>query len=259
MRRRSAACNREKNPPKTPPRWQRWPSADWPTRTRTVHSECVLLRSPRRAFAATLALVAALALSACDPAAVETPGNGASAGTGSAADARAQLDSLTVAVAASMSGYSRDRFPHWISQGGGCDTRDTVLKRDGKDVKATADCKITSGSWLSPYNNTTYTDPKKLDIDHMVPLAAAWRSGANKWTDDQRQGFANDLTRPQLYAVDLSDNRSKGDQDPSQWKPPNHAFWCTYAQSWITVKTYYKLAVTSAEKTALQDMLGTCG
>ncbi len=219
----------------------------------------LLPRSPRRAFAAALALFAALSLSACDPATVTTPGDGASSGTGSGADAQAQLNSLTVGTAQSMTGYSRDRFPHWISQGGGCDTRDVVLKRDGKDVKADADCKITSGTWLSPYNKVSYTDPKKLDIDHMVPLAAAWRAGANKWTDDQRQAFANDLTRPQLYAVDLSDNRSKGDQDPSQWKPPNHGFWCTYAQSWITVKTYYKLTVTGAEKTALQDMLGTCG
>ncbi len=210
-------------------------------------------------LAATAALATALLLSACDPAVLSDPGSSTGpVASGDASDAQAQLDALTVGPDQSMSGYSRDRFPHWISQGGGCDTRDVVLKRDGKNVTADADCKITGGTWLSPYNGKTYTDASKLDIDHLVPLAAAWRSGANKWTDDQRKALANDLVRPQLYAVDLSDNRSKGDQDPSTWKPPNHDFWCTYAESWITVKTYYKLTVTGAEKTALEDMLGTC-
>jgi len=86
----------------------------------------------------------------------------------------------------------------------------------------------------------------------------AWRSGASKWTDEQRTQFANDLARPQLLAVSLSQNRSKGDQDPSQWKPPNYAYWCTYAERWIAVKVYWKLTVTQAEKIALGDMLGTC-
>ena len=92
----------------------------------------------------------------------------------------------------------------------------------------------------------------------MVPLANAWRSGAKNWTDNQREQFANDLTRPQLLAVDASDNRAKGDQDPAQWKPPNQAFWCAYATNWITVKAHWQLTVTTAEKAALRGMLGTC-
>jgi hypothetical protein len=196
-----------------------------------------------------------------------TPGaaqatSGAAAGTGNggnnAGGGAAALNNLTVATAGSMSGYSREKFTHWIGQGGGCDTRDVVLKRDGKNVKATADCKITAGSWHSVYDDMDLTDPQALDIDHMVPLAAAWRSGAAKWTDEQRKAFANDLTRPQLFAVSLQSNRAKGDQDPSTWKPPSHAYWCTYAQNWITVKAYYKLTVTQAEKTALSDMVATC-
>ena len=102
-----------------------------------------------------------------------------------------------------MAGYTREKFPHWVGQGDGCDTRDVVLKRDGNSVPADADCKVTSGTWYSPYDDKDLTDPKALDIDHMVPLAAAWRSGANKWTDEQRKEFANDLTRPQLFAVSL--------------------------------------------------------
>jgi hypothetical protein len=204
-----------------------------------------------------LAAVLVLALAGCKPIALATPD--ASAGTGDPAAARQHLAELPIGTPLSMAGYSRDRFPHWIEQGDGCDTRDVVLKRQGRDVVvAPGTCKITSGTWLSPYDGMSYTDPQQLDIDHVVPLANAWRSGARSWTDDQRQGFANDLTRPQLIAVSRTWNRAKGDQDPSQWKPPDHGDWCQYAQDWVAVKYFWKLAVTVAEKAALTDMLGTC-
>jgi len=175
-----------------------------------------------------------------------------------ASEATAQLDGLTVANARPMTGYSRDRFPHWRKVDENCDVRDAVLKRDGSAVQATRTCKITKGSWFSVYDAKTYTDPDLIDIDHMVPLANAWRSGADSWTDDQRAEFANDLTRPQLLAVSRSTNRAKGDQDPSQWKPKNHDYWCEYARRWIVVKSFWKLTVTDREKTALREMLGTC-
>lgn len=157
-----------------------------------------------------------------------------------------------------MKGYSRERFPHWISQADGCDTRDVVLKRDGTGVKVGAKCKITGGKWRSRYDGKTFTDPKDLDIDHMVPLANAWRSGADTWDDNRRTQFANDLTRPQLFAVTASVNRAKGDQDPSQWRPPAKDFWCGYAGAWIEVKRYWQLTITDSEKVALGQMLENC-
>jgi hypothetical protein len=200
-----------------------------------------------------LAAAAVLAAAGCTLAPIDvTPSGAPSGGT------NAQLDELTVGSALSMAGYSRAKFHIWAEQGGGCNTRDVVLKRDGQGVTATATCKITHGTWTSPYNGKTYTDPLKMDIDHVVPLANAWRSGAKDWTDAQREQFANDLTRPQLLAVDATDNRAKGDQDPSQWKPPNRGIWCQYAQKWVTVKAYWRLTVTAPEKSALADMLGTC-
>jgi hypothetical protein len=67
-------------------------------------------------------------------------------------------------------------------------------------------------------------------IDHVVPLAEAWRSGAAAWNADQRERFANDLVDPQLIAVSASSNRSKGDQDPAEWKPPRRVTWCLYSR-----------------------------
>jgi Protein of unknown function (DUF1524) len=200
-------------------------------------------------------------LTACQPVDTSTSGDGVDTSkplVASAATASAELTKLYVAAGASINGYVRDDFKTWDSQGGGCDTRDIVLKRDGKGVTATSDCKITAGTWTSPYNGKTYSDPQDLQIDHLVPLGDAWESGAKDWTATKREAFANDLKDPQLLAVDAHDNESKGDDDPSAWKPPSQDFWCTYAKDWISVKTTWKLTVTKAEKSALDTMLHTC-
>ncbi|MFI6642711.1 HNH endonuclease family protein [Streptomyces sp. NPDC050504] len=190
-----------------------------------------------------------------------TPGNAKDVlpGMVDAAVARTQLAALRTGEPGTMQGYSRARFPHWSEQGKKCDTRETVLARDGKDVERNAECKATGGTWVSLYDGLTVTDAAKLDIDHMVPLAEAWRSGARAWTDEQRKGFANDLTRPQLLAVTARTNRSKGDQSPALWQPPAKESWCQYGRAWTTVKSHYELTVTEAERTKLGEMLDTCG
>jgi hypothetical protein len=176
----------------------------------------------------------------------------------SASTAATQLAGLTVRTEGSTSGYSRDLFPHWITQSGTCDTRDQVLKRDGSGVTVDSQCEPTAGRWYSVYDATWVEDDSSVDIDHIVPLAEAWKSGANAWSTSRRQQFANDLTVSQLIAVSASSNRSKGDRDPSEWKPTNSSVHCIYAREWIWVKHTYALSLQSAEKTALQQMLGTC-
>ncbi|MEV0490733.1 HNH endonuclease family protein [Streptomyces atratus] len=176
----------------------------------------------------------------------------------SASTARTYLGQLKVSAEGSSTGYSRDLFPHWITQSGTCNTREVVLKRDGTNVTQDSACAAVSGSWYSEYDGATWTAASDLDIDHMVPLAEAWRSGASSWTTTQRQSFANDLTRPQLIAVTDNVNQSKGDQDPATWLPSRTAYRCTYVRAWVHVKYYYNLSVDSAEKSALQSVLGGC-
>ncbi|MBT8226763.1 MAG: HNH endonuclease [Dactylosporangium sp.] len=207
-------------------------------------------------------VLAAIVLASIAACTIDVASDEASPGAATGAGperARADLATLTVAAQRSMKGYSRDHFPHWNGQGEGCDTRDVVLQRDGTGVRVGDSCKITKGQWLSPYDGKTFTNPRQLDIDHMVPLANAWRSGADSWDDEKRSAFANDLTRPQLLAVSATTNRAKGDQDPSQWRPPDKGYWCEYAQRWIAVKHHWNLAVTAAEKSKLSEMLETCG
>ncbi|MER6515470.1 HNH endonuclease family protein [Streptomyces sp. NPDC060334] len=176
----------------------------------------------------------------------------------SAAAARSYLATVTPAAEGSLSGYSRDLFPHWATVSGTCNTRETVLKRDGVNVVQDSACAAVSGSWYSEYDGATWTAASDIDIDHMVPLAEAWRSGASSWTTAKRQQFANDLTRPQLIAVTDNVNQAKGDQDPGKWLPSRTAYRCTYARMWVQVKQYWGLKMDSGEKTALSSVLNGC-
>lgn len=175
----------------------------------------------------------------------------------SAATARTYLASLTVATE-NRTGYDRDLFPTWITISGTCNTREYILKRDGTNVVTNSACTATSGSWYSPYDGATWTAASDLDIDHLVPLAEAWDSGASAWTTAQRQAFANDITRPQLLAVTDNVNQSKSDQDPAEWMPSLTSYRCTYVRAWVQVKYYYGLSVDSAEKSALTSYLAGC-
>ncbi|WP_405982305.1 HNH endonuclease family protein [Streptomyces sp. NBC_00158] len=175
-----------------------------------------------------------------------------------AASARTQLAALTTGKPGTMAGYSRDKFTHWAEQGNKCDTRETVLGRDGANVAQDSECRAVSGSWKSLYDGVSVNEASKLDIDHMVPLAEAWRSGAARWDAAKRKAFANDLTRPQLLAVSAASNRSKGDQSPDLWQPPDRSSWCQYGRAWTTVKSHYGLTVTEAERAMLTTMIDTC-
>jgi len=161
-------------------------------------------------------------------------------------------------------GYVRTKFKHWItvSRAGqlGCDSRKSVII-DEALIKPTIgkNCALTGGKWMSIYDNVEVTDAGKLDVDHMVPLAEAWDSGASSWTDLKRQQYANDMIDPRhLIAVTGSSNRSKSDQDPADWVPTNKAYTCEYVINWISIKVRWSLSIDKKEKDALIAYLKPC-
>ena len=157
------------------------------------------------------------------------------------------------------SGYDRSLFKHWIDENkNGCDTRAEVLIAEAvvkpkKDKK----CKLTGGKWVSAYDGKTLTDASKLDVDHLVPLAEAWRSGAWAWTPKQRQDYANDLSDSRaLIAVTLTTNSSKSDRDISDWVPKIDT--CGYVQNWIAIKVRYSLTYDAKEARSLFSYFEVC-
>jgi hypothetical protein len=165
----------------------------------------------------------------------------------------------------STAGYRRELFPTWLDfDNDGCDTRQEVLgeeaqgpaQRGSYDGRCAA---IIAGRWTSIYDGIQATDPGDLDVDHLIPLAEAWRSGAHAWDAERRARFANHLDDPDhLIAVTASSNRSKGDRPPNEWRPPERASWCRYATAWIRVKITWGLTATTAERDALGQMLAVC-
>jgi hypothetical protein len=194
------------------------------------------------------------------------------AGTLDPAAAGAALDQLRVAPKSTLAGYERDCGdgagcvfgPAWADvDANGCDQRNDVLHRDLTDVEVrdgTQGCVVVAGTLDDPYTGTTVSFTKahaaEVPIDHVVPLAAAWTQGADGWTDDQRERFANDLGN--LIATTREQNSAKGDSTAEEWVPPDPAYGCSYATVVVTVKQDYALSVTAEEADALHSLLATC-
>jgi hypothetical protein len=170
------------------------------------------------------------------------------------------IANLTVA-SENREGYDRSLFPHWAdTDKDNCNTRAEVLIEEAVVPPEVGDrCRISGGEWESYYDGVTVTEARGLDIDHMVPLAEAWDSGAAEWTTDQRRAYANDLDEPQsLVAVTARSNRQKSDQDPATWMPPAEEARCRYITEWTAVKTRWGLSVDEAEKAKLIRVADRC-
>ncbi|MEU3529530.1 HNH endonuclease family protein [Streptomyces sp. NPDC038707] len=150
-------------------------------------------------------------------------------------------------------GYERTKFKHWVdADKDGCTTRAEVLKAEAVIAPEQGTrCALTGGEWYSPYDDRYIAGPSGLDIDHLVPLAEAWDSGASTWSPAERQSYANDLGDERaLIAVSAASNRSKADQDPATWLPPATGYRCQYATDWVADKTRWNLSIDLGEEAA---------
>ncbi|MEU6349968.1 HNH endonuclease family protein [Streptomyces sp. NPDC047072] len=231
---------------------------------------------PPRLFTAGLVLAGVLACTACGPLA-DTDSSASSAAAvpapGAAAQAQpalAELDALPVRAPGSLGGYSRDAFgPAWSDEGtvalahNHCPTRQDVLFRDLVDVVRDQDgCTVVSGALHDRYTGKTIRFHRgpgtslAVQIDHIVPLALGWQSGARKLSAQERLNYANDPEN--LVSTDGPTNAAKGAKDASAWLPPREDARCWYVTAQVRVKTKYRLSVSAAEKTAMRAVLQSC-
>ena len=165
-----------------------------------------------------------------------------------------------------QSAYQRSSFGYreYDADGNGCDVRNDVLARDLRNVtyKNAERCKVNSGVLQDPYTGKTIqfhrgaTTSSAVQIDHVVALNDAWRSGASQWDRQKRLAFGNDPYN--LLAVDGPSNEDKGDANAANWLPSNTDFACAYVARQIGVKARYGLSVTSLEKQAMLKTLHSC-
>jgi len=163
--------------------------------------------------------------------------------------------------------YNRDLFgQRWAdTDRNGCDTRNDILDRDLVDKSykpGTRDCVVLTGILHDAYSGQDIAfrrgdgTSELVQIDHIVPLAFAWRNGAAAWDDATRLAFANDPVN--LLAVDGLANQEKSDLGPADWLPVNTAYRCDYALRWVDVLEHYPLTLPSADRSQLVAILRTC-
>jgi hypothetical protein len=194
------------------------------------------------------------------PSVTQTPG-----GAPAATEARATLAALPVKGSAPATGYDRvgDFGTAWLDvDHNGCDTRDDVLARDLSDVVRAGPCRVVTGELLSPYTGAPVhfvrgdRTSTLVQIDHVVALENAWRTGAQQLTQERREALANDPRN--LLAVDQHSNAQKRSSDAATWLPASKAFRCTYVERQIAVKAAYDLWVVPAERSAMERVLAGC-
>lgn len=159
--------------------------------------------------------------------------------------------------------YDRDDWPHWSDVDGDCqDTRQEVLIAESEvpvEFRSAERCKVASGRWRCPYTGRVITDPRKLDVDHLVPLHEAHRSGGGAWGRDRKERYANDLGDPHhLVAVERGANRAKGDKGPDAWMPEAPGFRCEYLRQWVGVKERWGLGRDDTERRYVEGSLAAC-
>lgn len=174
-----------------------------------------------------------------------------------------KLIPLVVAAPSHVSSYERQTaFGGWIGVDGCRDTRAAVLVRESAvpvTFTGRSACTVATGRWTDPWSGVTTTVAHRLALDHMVPLANAWRSGAWAWTREKRVSYANDVADAlHLIPILATENLAKGDSGPEQWKPPNRSQWCTYARVWDRIKAKWNLTATPAEWNTLVAMAAGC-
>ena len=117
-------------------------------------------------------------------------------------------------VPADLPAYDRGEWGRWGDADGDCqDTREEVLIAESLvpvAYKTDHECRVASGEWFGAFTGRTVVEPGALDIDHLVPLANAHRSGGWAWLEERKRAYYNSLDdADHLIAVTASANRSK--------------------------------------------------
>jgi hypothetical protein len=146
--------------------------------------------------------------------------------------------------------YSRAEWKHWIDEDADCkDTRAEILT-ERSEIPAKIDpqkCKVLSGRWNDYYFSEILLRTSDIDIDHLVPLKHAHEAGGAAWSAEEKKRFANDPRN--LVVTNRKYNRKKGEKTPLEWLPIERRYACKYWRDWMTIKSLYKLEISSEERT----------
>ena len=110
------------------------------------------------------------------------------------------------------------------------------------------------GGRLSPYSCMRFGSADAFEVDHIVALAEAHRSGMCGRDAEVKRAFAGDVLNLALAAPSV--NRAKGAKDALDWLPERNRCW--YANRVLEVKRRHRLSVDADEAAALEAELSLC-
>jgi hypothetical protein len=160
-----------------------------------------------------------------------------------------------------MPAYDRSTWRHWSDTDGDCqDTRVEVLIAEAIYASLSENgCSVVSGLWYDVYTDSWWTDPRSLDVDHVVALGEAHRTGGWRWNEERKEQYANFLDDPaHLRAVSLRANRQKGDKDESKWLPSNKKFLCQYVRERTAIYQREGLTRSRPAQRKVNEVMAKC-
>lgn len=145
--------------------------------------------------------------------------------------------------------YNRKSWGGWKKDG--CiDMRAKILIKTSKSPveMSKSGCTVKSGLWESFYFPEKFTLASQIQIDHVVPVAEAHRSGGAQWNSEQKAKFYND---PENLVISCSKhNGQKSDKTIAEWSPIHREYNCKWVKKYIQIKKKYNLKISTQELNA---------
>lgn len=147
--------------------------------------------------------------------------------------------------------------PSWGDLDGDCqDTRQEILIRDAfGPVRLSPDgCRVVEGLWGDPYGGGWITDPREIEIDHIVAQSQARK--AREWTREEFVAFYRDPLN--LVAVSRVENQYKRSKTVADYLPPNPRARCWFVRRVDAVRRKYGLTFGPLDMQVLSEWRERC-
>jgi len=159
----------------------------------------------------------------------------------------------------------KDWQGRWGKKPGDCqDTRQKILIREyfgrgSVKYKTKKNCQAVSGQWVDQLSGNKLKNASKIHVTHLVPLRNVHESGGDKWDQEYRTLYINNLKdRHHHIVASFGENLKRRGRHPGLYAPKDYKYKCAYVGSWIEIKDKWDLCVSEEERVALKKLEDEC-
>ena len=156
------------------------------------------------------------------------------------------LKSLTKTVGKDLKSgkpYTREEWDDRVKKVNGKSLRMYTMEKSiwnhskGKDFK-----------YECPYTGEIITNVRKIDRDHIIPLAYAHNHGGANWPKEKKTEYTYD--EEVSVNTSASANRIKGAKGPSEYMPEKHK--AEYCYTWLYIANKYGIAIAKEDMAVIK-------